>query len=93
MGRQVNDGRGRLGGRQKGTANKPLAPLNDWINGVLNKNRSVIEREMQLSPWGDRSILLFSALSIAAAINDATAAINEATAAITGTVEDSANDE
>ena len=39
MARQANDGRGRMGGRAKGTGNKPL---NEWVNGFIKRNRAQI---------------------------------------------------
>lgn len=74
MGRLANDGRGRLGGRAKGTGNKPLAPLNEWVNRLLNANRKRIEQEFN-QPWTDKAVILYAALTVAAAINDATAAL------------------
>ena len=71
MGRLANDGRGRLGGRAKGTGNKPLAPLNEWVNGLLNANRKRIEQEFN-QPWTDRAVILYAALTVAAAINETT---------------------
>lgn len=77
MGRTANDGRGRLGGRAKGTPNKPLAPLNEWISGILNRNRTYIEGVMK-TPWTPEAMHLYAALTVAAAINDVTEAINGA---------------
>ena len=57
-----------------GTKNKPLAPLNEWVNGILNKNRSRIEQEFT-QPWTERAVILYAALTVAAAINEATAQI------------------
>ena len=54
-----------------GTKNKPLAPLNEWVNNLLNKNRSTIENEFN-QPWTDRAVILYAALTVAAAINEAT---------------------
>ena len=47
MGRLKNDGRGRLGGRAKGTGNKPLEPLNVWVLGMVNRNRSRFEKDVE----------------------------------------------
>ena len=48
MGRLVNDGRGRMGGRAKGTGNKPL---NEWVNGFIKRNRAQFEDDFKtLSP-------------------------------------------
>ena len=53
MGRQKHDGRGRIGGRAKGTPNrpkpeppKPLEPFNEWIAGVINRNRARFENDL-----------------------------------------------
>ena len=46
MARPKHDGRGRLGGRAKGTINRPLTPLNEWITGVINRNRSKFEKDL-----------------------------------------------
>ena len=37
MTRQKNDGRGRLGGRQKGTPNKVTATLREWVADLLEQ--------------------------------------------------------
>lgn len=47
MGRKANDGRGRMGGRAKGTGNKPLLPLNVWALNVVNKHRAQLEKDLQ----------------------------------------------
>lgn len=46
MGRTKNDGRGRIGGRAKGTPNKPIEPLNEWAAGVINRNRARFEKDL-----------------------------------------------
>lgn len=61
MGRLFNDGRGRLGGRTKGTPNKPQPTLNEWVEKVINRNRRVIEREIEN---GDEGGNLLAALII-----------------------------
>lgn len=51
MARQKNDGKGRLGGRQKGTPNKITASVKDWLSGLIDKNRKQIEKDIkQLEP-------------------------------------------
>lgn len=51
MARQKNDGKGRLGGRQKGTPNKVAASVKDWLSGLIDKNRKQIEKDIkQLEP-------------------------------------------
>ena len=47
MARPKNDGRGRLGGRAKGTPNKSTADLKNWLSGVLNENRNQFERDLR----------------------------------------------
>ena len=47
MGRQKNDGRGRLGGRKKGTPNKSTASLKNWLSGVLENNRNQFEKDLK----------------------------------------------
>jgi predicted ATP-grasp superfamily ATP-dependent carboligase len=45
MARQKNDGRGRMGGRAKGTPNKTTAELKAWITQIIeNGQDSFIER-------------------------------------------------
>lgn len=39
MSRTKNDGRGRLGGREKGTPNKITADMKAWIAEILNDGR------------------------------------------------------
>lgn len=45
MPRQKNDGKGRLGGRQKGSPNKVTASLRDSIKGFLDRNWKTIETD------------------------------------------------
>lgn len=50
-GRQANDGRGRLGGRQKGTPNKTPNSQKEWIRQFLADNREQIAEDWKkLSP-------------------------------------------
>ena len=50
MARQANDGRGRMGGRAKGTPNKPQN-LNEWVNCFIKRNRAQFEDDFKtLSP-------------------------------------------
>lgn len=74
MPRPANDGRGRLGGRAKGTPNKPLTPVTAWINSQLNRNRGFIEQQLK-TPGTETGIKLLSALIVAAAVNDTATAI------------------
>lgn len=41
--RQKNDGRGRLGGRAKGTPNKVSNDIRLWVESILSKNKAQIE--------------------------------------------------
>lgn len=66
MGRLKNDGRGRLGGRQKGTANKPLAPLNDWVLGMVNRNRARFEKDVETLNPQERAKVFANLIAISA---------------------------
>jgi len=57
MARQKNDGKGRMGGRAKGTPNKVTRPLKEWINNLLDDNREQIERDMKALLPKDRLIM------------------------------------
>lgn len=46
MPRKKNDGRGRLGGRAKGTPNKVSAELKDWLASILNNGKERFERDI-----------------------------------------------
>lgn len=70
MPRKANDGRGRLGGRTVGTPNKPLTPVSDWIDELVNHNRRYIERQLLETPFTPTGTNLLTALIIAAAIKD-----------------------
>lgn len=58
MARQKNDGKGRIGGRQKGTPNKVTASVKGWIAQVINKNRRQIERDIKALEPKDRVMIL-----------------------------------
>ena len=52
MGRKKDDGRGRLGGRVKGTPNKVTATLKEFIKNLIDDNRSQVIADMQeLEPY------------------------------------------
>ncbi len=72
MGRAINDGRGRLGGRAKGTPNKPQTPFGVWAEDVLTKNRRYIENQVN-APTTSGAAALLSALVVAASIDRLTA--------------------
>ncbi len=47
MARQRNDGRGRMGGRGKGTPNKTTTDLKKWVSLVLDGGRERFETSLQ----------------------------------------------
>ena len=47
MARQKNDGRGRLGGRAKGTCNKTTSSMRGWLQDLVNKNKRQIKRDLE----------------------------------------------
>lgn len=46
MARPKNDGRGRLGGRQKGTPNKTSTEGRNFVCEILNGNKDKLKREL-----------------------------------------------
>ena len=58
MGRMKNDGRGRIGGRAKGTPNRPAEPLKSWITGVINRNRARFEADLEAMQPAERAGVL-----------------------------------
>ncbi|MGP1477553.1 MAG: hypothetical protein ACTTJK_08865 [Phocaeicola sp.] len=51
MARQKNDGKGRIGGRAKGTPNKVSSTVKDWISQLIDDNRVQIVKDIKkLSP-------------------------------------------
>ena len=58
MSRQANDGRGRMGGRAKGTKNKPKSPIYEWAEELVNRRRAQFEKDMDaLTPYERASVL------------------------------------
>ena len=52
MGRKKDDGRGRLGGRVKGTPNKVTGSLKEFIKNLIDDNRAKIIDDMkELEPY------------------------------------------
>lgn len=45
--RQKNDGRGRMGGRQKGTPNRVTRDLREWVARLIDANRGQLEDDLQ----------------------------------------------
>ena len=58
MGRLANDGRGRIGGRAKGTKNKPQQPLNDWAAALINRRRAQFEKDLETLTPQERAAVL-----------------------------------
>lgn len=48
MARPKNDGRGRIGGRQKGTPNRASTELRDWLQKLLTDHQSQIEKDLKM---------------------------------------------
>ena len=46
MARQKNDGRGRLGGRAKGTPNRVTGTVREWLSELIDRNRAQIEADL-----------------------------------------------
>lgn len=66
MGRHKNDGLGRLGGRQKGTTNKPPVPLNEWVLGMVNRNRSRFEKDVETLTPQERAKVFANLIAVSA---------------------------
>ena len=47
MPRPKNDGRGRLGGRAKGTPNKTTSTVKEWLTQLVDANRKQIEKDLK----------------------------------------------
>ena len=48
MSRLKNDGRGRIGGRSKGTPNKVTNDIREWVESILSKNKAQIEQDFAI---------------------------------------------
>lgn len=77
MGRIKNDGRGRLGGRTVGTKNKPKQPVGEWVDTLLNKHRSTIEKSLSV-PTDETGGPILAALLVVSALNRTTEALGVA---------------
>ena len=66
MARLKNDGRGRLGGREKGTPNKPPVPLNEWVLGMVNRNRSRFEKDLETLTPQERAKVFANLIAVSA---------------------------
>lgn len=69
MARQKNDGRGRLGGRQKGTRNKPQEPIGVWVCSMINKNRRRFENDMKTLSPQERAAVYANLISMFAQVS------------------------
>lgn len=58
MGRQPNDGRGRMGGRAKGTKNKPPQSVTEWAAGIINRRRAQFEKDLDALTPNERAAIL-----------------------------------
>lgn len=58
MGRLANDGRGRIGGRAKGTKNKPQQPLTEWAAALINRRRAQFEKDLDTLTPQERAAVL-----------------------------------
>ncbi len=54
MTRQKNDGKGRMGGRAKGTPNKITTSLREWIAQLIDDNRQQVEMDLKVLEPRDR---------------------------------------
>lgn len=54
MGRKKNDGKGRLGGRTKGTPNKVSGTVKEWLQAVIDNNRERFEDDLDDLEPGER---------------------------------------
>lgn len=71
MGRLANDGRGRIGGRAKGTKNKPAEPLNVWAAGLVNRRRAQFEKDLDALTPQERAAVLAPIIAATAAAQGA----------------------
>lgn len=58
MARPKNDGKGRIGGRAKGTPNKATKSMREWLIKLLSKSRKQIEQDLQALDPKDRIAML-----------------------------------
>ncbi len=56
--RQKNDGKGRLGGRQKGTPNKTTKKFRDWLLDLIDSQREQIEVDLENLDPKDRLLII-----------------------------------
>jgi len=63
MARAKNDGRGRLGGRAKGTPNKTTSTVKEWLTALVDNNRKQIEKDLKAMEPAERVKLIAQLLN------------------------------
>lgn len=63
MSRVKGDGKGRLGGRTKGTPNKVTSDLRQWVSNLIDKNRAQAMRDIKALEPKDRLMIMERLLS------------------------------
>lgn len=58
MARQKNDGKGRIGGRQRGTPNRVTSSVRNWLSQVIEDNRQQMEQDLKMLEPKERLIIL-----------------------------------
>ena len=77
MPRKANDGRGRLGGRSKGTQNKTQVSVTEWIGSLIRRRRKQYEKDLDsLTPF-ERAKILTDLIRCTAPVEDPTIAKEE----------------
>ena len=77
MSRKANDGRGRLGGRSKGTQNKTPVSVTEWIGSLIGRRRKQYEKDLDsLTPF-ERAKILTDLICRTAPVEDPTIAKEE----------------
>lgn len=56
--RTKGDGRGRLGGRAKGTPNKVTSNLREWVSDLIDCNRAQAKKDLKALEPKDRLIII-----------------------------------
>ena len=58
MARQKNDGKGRIGGRTKGTPNRVTISLRKFVENLIDDNRGQIKKDLKSLKPKERLVLL-----------------------------------
>lgn len=58
MARTKNDGRGRMGGRQKGTPNRTTKEARQWLAELIDANREQVRKDLKSLEPKDRLQML-----------------------------------